>query len=143
MVGVVGVKPTLSESKSDMLSLHNTPLKWWTVWESNPPITACKAAKNPSSITAHIEELCSIGINALANEEPSILFYQNSSIWCSVTESNSLSPGYKSGASPAKLTEQSWWKRLDLNQRWSPYEGDALPLCYISILKQTMLWKIG
>lgn len=29
------------------------PLKqWWTVWESNPPITACKAAKNPSSITA-------------------------------------------------------------------------------------------
>lgn len=27
---------------------------WWTARESNPTITACKAAKNPSSIAAHI-----------------------------------------------------------------------------------------
>jgi hypothetical protein len=29
MVGVVGIEPTLSESKSDMLPLHNTPTKTW------------------------------------------------------------------------------------------------------------------
>lgn len=27
---------------------------WWTMWESNPPTTACKAVKNFSSIMAHI-----------------------------------------------------------------------------------------
>ena len=48
----LGIEPRTTESKSVVIPFHYAPLEWWTVWESNPPITACKAAKNPSSITA-------------------------------------------------------------------------------------------
>lgn len=53
--------------------------------------------------------------------------------WCSRRESNSLSPGYKSGASPAML--------LELNQIWHPVNHNLF--IQIVILASAVLYHLS
>ena len=112
------------------------------MWESNPPITACKAAKNPSSITA----LTLVRVEGI---EPSPRVSKTRRLPLSYTQIKLVpqsgieptSPAYKTGPHPLKVSRAYLAYRQGFEPRLVVLETIVLPLTLAIYKIGSLSWE--